>query len=153
MLRFRIGNCGLSGEEQTVKLRCSFNSYKNEPRVLNQFLELWYRYVVQVTVTDVKLAIQSKVSFSFSQPPPREVELAAGRNKIPLPKSIAGPSVPLPPEQDTLLSPNYQLIIPPKKSASTEPEETKDDEDMTNPAQQTSELRSRNSSKGLFPSL
>ncbi|KAF2606828.1 hypothetical protein F2Q68_00043755 [Brassica cretica] len=93
------------------------------------------------TVTDVKLAIQSKVSFSFSQPPPREVEvlleLAAGRNKIPLTKSIAGPSVPLPPEQDTLLSPNYQLIILPKKSASTEPEETEDNEDMTNPAQQT----------------
>ena len=43
--------------------------------MLNQFLELWYRYVVQVTVTDVKLAIQSKVSFSFSQPPPREVEV------------------------------------------------------------------------------
>ncbi|CAF2056003.1 unnamed protein product [Brassica oleracea] len=152
-----------------VKLRCSSNSYKNiylymEPRVLNQFLELWYRYVVQVmsanppsTVTDVKLAIQSKVSFRFSQPPPREVEilleLTAGRNKIPLPKSIAGPSVPLPPEQDTLLSPNYQLIILSKKPASTEPEETEDNEDMTNPAQQTSELRSRNSSKDLFPSL
>ncbi|KAH0872822.1 hypothetical protein HID58_070184 [Brassica napus] len=134
------------------------------------FLELWYRYVVQVltdsqsmsanppsTVTDVKLAIQSKVSFRFSQPPPREVEilleLTAGRNKIPLPKSIAGPSVPLPPEQDTLLSPNYQLIILSKKPASTEPEETEDNEDMTNPAQQTSELRSRNSSKDLFPSL
>ncbi|CDY33086.1 hypothetical protein Bca4012_098377 [Brassica carinata] len=109
------------------------------------------------TVTDVKLAIQSKVSFRFSQPPPREVEilleLTAGRNKIPLPKSIAGPSVPLPPEQDTLLSPNYQLIILSKKPASTEPEETEDNEDMTNPAQQTSELRSRNSSKDLFPSL
>ncbi|CAF2080865.1 unnamed protein product [Brassica rapa] len=60
--------------------------------------------------------------------------------------------VPLLPEQDTLLCPNYQLITM-KKSASTEPEETEDNEDMTNPAQQTSELRSRNSSKGLFPSL
>lgn len=60
-----------------------------EPRVVHQFLELWYRYVVEVLTDaqvysehaskstidcdDVKLAIQSKVSFSFSQPPPREV--------------------------------------------------------------------------------
>lgn len=60
-----------------------------EPRVIQQFLELWYRYVVDVLTDaqvysehagkstidcdDVKLAIQSKVNFSFSQPPPREV--------------------------------------------------------------------------------
>lgn len=60
-----------------------------EPRVIHQFLELWYRYVVDVLTDaqvysehagksaidcdDVKLAIQSKVNFSFSQPPPREV--------------------------------------------------------------------------------
>lgn len=62
-----------------------------EPRVLHQFLELWYRYAVDVLTDaqiysehaaksvidsdDVKLAIQSKVNFSFSQPPPREVLL------------------------------------------------------------------------------
>ncbi|XP_078436335.1 TATA binding protein associated factor 21kDa subunit [Wolffia australiana] len=101
-----------------------------EPRVVVQLLELWYRYVVDVLndaqiysehaskpsidPDDVKLAIQSKVNFSFSQPPPREVlmELARGRNKVPLPKSITGPGIPLPPEQDTLISPNYQLFIP-----------------------------------------
>ncbi|KAL8488987.1 hypothetical protein ACS0TY_025049 [Phlomoides rotata] len=87
-----------------------------EPRVVNQFLELWYRYVADVLTDaqvysehagkstidsgDVKLAIQSKVNSSFSQPPPREVllELAKSRNKIPLPKSITGPGIPLPPE-------------------------------------------------------
>lgn len=63
-----------------------------EPRVIHQFLELWYRYVVDVLTDaqvysehagkqtidsdDVKLAIQSKVNFSFSQPPPREVNFA-----------------------------------------------------------------------------
>jgi transcription initiation factor TFIID subunit 9B len=53
----------------------------HEPRVVNQFLDLWYRYVVDVLgdaqtysdCDDVKLAIQSRVNFSFSQPPPREV--------------------------------------------------------------------------------
>ncbi|GLT63824.1 hypothetical protein SLA2020_363580 [Shorea laevis] len=116
-----------------------------EPRVIHQFLELWYRYVVDVLTDaqvysehagkttidcdDVKLAIQSKVNFSFSQPPPREVllELARNRNKIPLPKTIAGPGIPLPPEQDTLISPNYQLAIPRKQPAQAV-EETEEDE-------------------------
>lgn len=60
-----------------------------EPRVIHQFLELWYRYVVDtltdaqvysehasksaIDCDDIKLAIQSKVNSSFSQPPPREV--------------------------------------------------------------------------------
>ncbi|KAG2328130.1 hypothetical protein Bca52824_010858 [Brassica carinata] len=139
-----------------------------EPRVVHQFLEIWYRYVVDVLTDaqvysehaskstidsdDLKLAIHSKVNFTFPQPPPREVllELAARRNKIPLPKLTAGLGVPLPPEHDTLLSPNYQLVIP-KKSASTEPEETEDDEDMTDPALQTSELPSQTPQMVSFP--
>ena len=60
-----------------------------EPRVVHQFLDLAYRYVgdvlgdaqvyadhagkVQIDADDVRLAIQAKVNFSFSQPPPREV--------------------------------------------------------------------------------
>ncbi|KAE8769764.1 transcription initiation factor TFIID subunit 9 [Hordeum vulgare] len=102
---------------------------EGEPRVVHQFLDLAYRYVgdvlgdaqvyadhaakPQLDADDVRLAIQARVNFSFSQPPPREVllELARSRNKIPLPKSIAPPgSIPLPPEQDTLLSENYQLL-------------------------------------------
>ncbi|XP_049400303.1 transcription initiation factor TFIID subunit 9-like [Solanum stenotomum] len=120
-----------------------------EPRVVHQFLELWYRYVVDVLTDaqvysehagkvsidsdDIKLAIQSKVNFSFSQPPPREVllELARNRNKIPLPKSIAGSGVPLPPEQDTLINPNYQLAI--AKKQTSQPEETEEDEERADP--------------------
>ncbi|CAK7356519.1 unnamed protein product [Dovyalis caffra] len=121
-----------------------------EPCVVHQFLELWYRYVVDVLTDaqvysehagktaidcdDVKLAIQSKVNFSFSQPPPREVllELARNRNKIPLPKSIAGLGISLPPEQDTLISPNYQLAIPKKRPAQAV-EETEEDEESADP--------------------
>ncbi|AQK89678.1 Transcription initiation factor TFIID subunit 9 [Zea mays] len=60
-----------------------------EPRVVHQFLDLAYRYVgdvlgdaqvyadhvgkAQIDANDVRLAIQAKVNFSFSQPPPREV--------------------------------------------------------------------------------
>ncbi|KAI4355428.1 hypothetical protein L6164_004204 [Bauhinia variegata] len=116
-----------------------------EPRVIHKFLELWYRYVVDVLTDaqvysehanksaidcdDVKLAIQSKVNFSFSQPPPREVllELARNLNKMPLPKSIAGPGVALPPDQDTLIGPNFQLAIPNKMPAPPV-EETQDEE-------------------------
>lgn len=62
-----------------------------EPHVIHKFLELWYRYAVDVLTDaqvysehagkfeidcdDVKLAIQSRLNFSFSQPPPREVIL------------------------------------------------------------------------------
>ncbi|CAL9059709.1 transcription initiation factor TFIID subunit 9-like [Musa acuminata AAA Group] len=123
-----------------------------EPRVVHQFLELAYRYVVDVLSDaqiysdhasktaidpdDVGLAIQSKVNFSFSQPPPREVllELARSRNKTPLPKSIAPPgSIPLPPEQDTLISPNYQLLIPRKHPPQVEETEEDVDGSNTNP--------------------
>ncbi|MCD7463747.1 Transcription initiation factor TFIID subunit 9 [Datura stramonium] len=90
---------------------------------------------------DIKLSIQTKVNFSFSQPPPREkfmtfsmvirvlLELARNRNKIPLPKSIAGPGIPLPPDQDTLINPNYQLAI--AKKQISQPEETEEDEEST----------------------
>ncbi|KNA06924.1 hypothetical protein SOVF_176640 [Spinacia oleracea] len=122
---------------------------EHEPRVVHQFLELWYRYVVDVLTDaqvysehagkgtidcdDVKLAIQSKVNFSFSQPPPREVllELARNRNKTPLPKNVGGSGVPLPPEEYTLISPNYQLMTSKRQSAQAfeEPEEEDDEEE------------------------
>lgn len=125
-----------------------------EPRVIHQFLELWYRYVVDVLTDaqvysehagkaaidsdDVKLAVQSKVNFTFSQPPPREVllELARNRNKIPLPKTISGPGIPLPPEQDTLISPNYQLAIPRRQPAQALEEAEEDERSDANPSQE-----------------
>ena len=58
------------------------------------------------------------------------LELAKNRNKIPLPKSISAPGIPLPPEQDTLISPNYQLSLPKKQSAQ-EAEEMEEDEEST----------------------
>ncbi|XP_010067878.2 transcription initiation factor TFIID subunit 9 [Eucalyptus grandis] len=127
---------------------------KYEPCVIHQFLELWYRYVVDVSTDaqvysehagkaaidcdDVKLAVQSKVNFTFSQPPPREVllELARSRNKIPLPKTISGPGIPLPPEQDTLISPNYQLAIPRRQSAQAMEEAEEDERSDANPSQE-----------------
>ncbi|KAL6878470.1 hypothetical protein ACP4OV_012640 [Aristida adscensionis] len=122
-----------------------------EPRVVHQFLDLAYRYVgdvlgdaqvyadhagkPQIDADDVRIAIQAKVNFSFSQPPPREVllELARSRNRIPLPKSIAPPgSIPLPPEQDTLLAQNYQLLPPLKPPPQVE--ETEDENEEVNPS-------------------
>lgn len=139
-------------------LKCLLKSMgveEHEPCVINKFLEVWYRYVVDVLTDaqvysehagksaidcdDVKLAVQSEVNFSFSQPPPREVllELAQNCNKIPLPKTIAGPGVPLPPDQDTLVRPGYQFAFSNKRLA--EPmEETEDDDEAvnTNPSQE-----------------
>ncbi|KAM3354385.1 hypothetical protein ACQJBY_025203 [Aegilops geniculata] len=108
-----------------------------EPRVVHQFLDLAYRYAgdvlgdaqvyadhagkPQLDADDVRLAIQAKVL----------LELARSRNKIPLPKSIAPPgSIPLPPEQDTLLSQNYQLL--PALKPPTQTEEAEDEEEGAN---------------------
>ena len=62
-----------------------------ETCVIHKFRELWYCYAIDVLTDaqvhsehagksaidcdDVELAIQSKVNFSFSQPPPQEVIL------------------------------------------------------------------------------
>lgn len=65
------------------------------------------------------------------------LELAQNCNKIPLPKTIAGPGVPLPPDQDTLVRPGYQFAFSNKRLA--EPmEETEDDDEAvnTNPSQE-----------------
>lgn len=84
------GNEDLPRDAQIVKLLLKSMGVEDyEPRVVHQFLELWYRYAADVLTDaqvysehagktgidcdDVKLAVQSKVNFSFSQPPPREV--------------------------------------------------------------------------------
>ncbi|MCO5588449.1 hypothetical protein L7F22_042405 [Adiantum nelumboides] len=111
---------------------------QHEPRVVQQFLDFCYRYVVEVLgdaqlysehaskpsidCDDVKLAIQSRVNFSFSQPPSREtlMDLARVRNSIPLPKAISGSGIALPPEQDALIAPNYQIAVPVKQAEEME---------------------------------
>lgn len=68
-----------------------------EPRVVHQFLEIWYRYVVDVLTDaqvysehatkstidsdDLKLAIHSKLNFTSPQPPPREVTIHTCLNR------------------------------------------------------------------------
>src|SRR5689334_22734422 len=77
----------------------------HEPQVVAQLLEFMHWYVSQVlrdsllycqhagkppsalNLEDVRLAIQSRVNYSFTQPPPREflLELAQTKNTGPLP--------------------------------------------------------------------
>ncbi|KAF3323437.1 transcription initiation factor TFIID subunit 9 [Carex littledalei] len=58
----------------------------------------------------------------------------AYRNKIPLPKSIAPPgSIPLPPEEDTLISPNYQLLVPTRQLAHNEETDEVTETSIANP--------------------
>jgi len=139
-------NLNISRDTKIVQsLLKSMGVEEYEPCVINKFLEFWYRYVVDVLtdaqvysehasksaidIDDVKLAIQSQANFNFSQPPGREVllELAQNCNKIPLPKPILGPGFPIPPDQDTLISPNHKFAIPSKRSVERM-EETEDEE-------------------------
>lgn len=81
------------------------------------------------------------------------LELARNRNKIPLPRSIAGPGIPLPPEQDTLISPNYQLAIPKKQSAQAVEETEEDDEavDPNPPQEQKMDMPQHTPQRVSFP--
>ena len=65
-------------------------------------------------VDDVRLAIQSRVNYSFTPPPPREVllEMAAKKNSHALPLISDSFGIRLPPEKSCLLSLNYQIIPP-----------------------------------------
>jgi len=107
-----------------------------QPRVINQFLEFMHRYVTEVLqdavvysehsnkteldLEDVRLAILSRINYSFTQPPPRELllELAKDKNSQPLPVIPNKLGVLLPPDQYCLTSQTYQLDA--KKSANTE---------------------------------
>jgi len=83
------------------------------------------------------------------------LELAHNRNKIPLPKTIAGPVIPLPPDQDTLISPNYMFAIPNQRPAEPPIEETEDEEDtntIPNPSQEEQIVMQQNSPQRVsFP--
>lgn len=76
------------------------------------------------------------------------LELAKSRNKAPLPKSIAGAGIHLPPEKDTLIAPNYQLAIPRKQNIQ-QVEETEEDEETADPSPNPSQER-RNLTQGTL---
>lgn len=72
------------------------------------------------------------------------LELARIRNKVPLPRSLPGTGIPLPPEQYTLISPNYQLAITNKQN-SQPAEETEEDEEAAVPNPNPSQDHRENS--------
>lgn len=100
-----------------------------DPRVVNQLLELLHRYVSSVLldarqlsehaekpaidVDDVKLAIRTRCTHSFTQPPPRDVtmNLASERNSIPLPPVDQKAGTALPPPDEQLTAQNYTVVI------------------------------------------
>jgi len=110
-----------------------------ENRVIPQLLEFMHRYVREVLedatiyashaskasldLEDVRLAIQSRVNYSFTQPPPREflIELAHSKNAIPLPFPPLPPllsAVSLPPPQFRVKPLEWGFALPPCSSLS-----------------------------------
>jgi len=96
------------------------------PKVPIQLLDFAYRYLHSILVDaqayadhvhgqgavigvdDVRLAVSSKVGHSFQGPPPKEflLEVAAERNRRPLPAVREGVEIRLPPERWCLKAPN-----------------------------------------------
>eukprot|EP00164_Ancoracysta_twista_P007421 GFYU01010533.1.p1 GENE.GFYU01010533.1~~GFYU01010533.1.p1 ORF type:complete len:218 (-),score=35.44 GFYU01010533.1:411-1064(-) len=122
-----------------TKILKSMGVEEYEPRVINQLLEFMYRYVTDVLqdanvysdhagksdidIEDIRLAIQSRVNFTFTQPPSREhlLELANKRNCMPLPVIPKRLGVLLPPEKFCLTSPTYQVNVKKPKPAEPAP--------------------------------
>ncbi|CAI2166807.1 9874_t:CDS:2 [Funneliformis geosporum] len=99
-----------------------------EPKVAQQLLEFAHRYTVDVIqdasayaehagkndidIDDVKLAIQGRITHSFTAPPRQEflAQLAKERNKEPLPPVPEKYGLRLPPDRHCLTAVNFQLI-------------------------------------------
>ncbi|XXQ39156.1 Transcription initiation factor TFIID subunit 9 [Plasmodiophora brassicae] len=99
-----------------------------EPKIVNQLLEFMHRHVLEILgdaqmyqqhsgrqkidISDIRMAIQTKMNFCFLQPPQREVlhAVALERNRQPLP--VVNPDrvgLRLPNEKLCLLAANYDV--------------------------------------------
>ena len=98
-----------------------------EPRVINQLLEFSYRYITNlledarafsnhagkknIDSEDIKMAIKSKVDYTFTTTPPRDLlmEISKAKNKNPLPLIKISSGIRLPPDRFCLHAQNYVL--------------------------------------------
>ncbi|KAJ2960869.1 hypothetical protein NQZ79_g3876 [Umbelopsis isabellina] len=113
-----------------------------DPKVVHQLLEFAHRYTSDVfqdalvyaehagrqdiDLADVQLAVQGRVSHSFTGPPPREflLELAQEKNKVPLPLIPEKYGIRLPHEKHCLTAINFQVLPnapPPPKNLVNKP--------------------------------
>ena len=68
-----------------------------------------------VSIDDVQLAIQSRVNYSFTQPPPKEMllSLATTLNSVPLPPVSNRYGIRLPPPEHCLTNVNFAIVPDP----------------------------------------
>jgi transcription initiation factor TFIID subunit 9B len=101
---------------------------ESEPRALLQLLEFSHRTTVEfleeasilaehagrteISLEDIKLAIQQKTSVEFIGPPKRNdiSMIAEEKNKIPIPLINEKYGLRLPPERHCLTQPNYRVL-------------------------------------------
>ncbi|PVU89151.1 hypothetical protein BB561_005522 [Smittium simulii] len=109
-----------------------------ETNIANQLLEFSKKYTLEVLqdalvysehaekkeldVDDIKLAIQGRVNYSFTNSPESEfyMDLATSVNKVPLPLIPEKYGVRIPPEKHTLTGINFQ-IVPEKRGRMAQP--------------------------------
>ncbi|KAH3742883.1 Transcription initiation factor TFIID subunit 9 [Pelomyxa schiedti] len=68
----------------------------------------------EIEISDISLALMSRLTYSFQQPPQRELllQLAGTTNTLPIPTPPATASMQLPYEEYCLVEPNYQMDYP-----------------------------------------
>jgi len=160
-------NNSLPRDAKVIKLILkTMGIYNVESRVIQQLLEFAHRYssdVLQdalafsehaghneVNESDIRLAIEGKTTYSFTNPPSRDIleEIAARRNKLPLPIIQEKYGVRLPPERHCLTAVNYQVV--PQKVTVKQEQTSKN---ATPPRSQPGQVRTPPSSTGTPPRM
>ncbi|CAG8497790.1 7876_t:CDS:2 [Paraglomus occultum] len=122
-------------DSRIIQLICDSLGVRDyEPKVVQQLLEFAHRYTIDVlqdalvyaehasrtdiNVSDVKLAIEGRVNYSFTAPPRRDFiyELAKAQNEVPLPSVPERYGLRLPPERHCLTAVNFQIVPPESKT-------------------------------------
>ncbi|KAK9862767.1 hypothetical protein WJX84_005266 [Apatococcus fuscideae] len=146
---------------------------QHEPRVVHQLLSFIHRYTADILedtnvyhartasskgelgVEDVLLAISAREAFSFVQPPSQEVltAMAEQRNKQKLPEPSRRHWLRLPPDEDCLLAPNYQLHPALPLQASTSSDEDDYDYMDMSPSKEAGEAAAHTASWQADPGV
>lgn len=132
---FKIDPSELPPTARLISLILQNHADEYEPKVLAQLYEVLYGYITttledaqlfadhshhkEVTVNDVKLAIETKTAYEYCLPPSRQslMQLAEKKNSIPLPLVPEKFGLRLPPERHLLIKPNINVVSRKQQSA------------------------------------
>lgn len=116
LLHLLLTSCGVPAYSSKVPIQLLDFAYRYTHSVLldaQAYADHAHGQGSVIGVDDVRLAVSSRVGHSFRGPPPKEflLEVAAERNRRPLPAVREGVEIRLPPERWCLNAPNWESLV------------------------------------------